>query len=56
MVGNSTADSDIICCGVVLRSYALVLEDREWNWAHTAINYAGLLFRREDFMWTACWW
>ena len=42
--------------GIVLRSYAFVLEDREWNWAHTAINDAELHLRGEDFLWTACWW
>ena len=36
--------------GVILRSYAFVLEDVEWNWAHTDINDAGLHLRKEDLL------
>ena len=41
---------DIICLGVILRSYAFVVGDGKWYWAPTAVNEAGLHLGKEDLM------
>ena len=41
---------DIICLGVISRSFAFVLGGRKWNWAPTAINDAGLYLRKVDLL------
>ena len=48
--GGGGGSGDFICFGVVLRSYSFVIGDGKWNWAHTAINDAGLHLRKEDFL------
>ena len=39
--GGGGGGGDIICLGVILRSYAFVVGDRKWNWTHTGIDNAG---------------